>query len=98
MLTIIERVTTMKRYGMSEYFHIEKWYSIKKSDWMKFIDLLYQFGRKDPKKEAQNITDKYEQDCWTAYYMAKERGKNQNGLFELPWDWRVFVLNEIKKM
>lgn len=76
----------------------EKWYSISKKDWAKFIKLLYTFGRKNPKEEAQNITDKREQQLWTAYYMAKEHGRNEYGLFQLPWDWRKFVLDEISSM
>ena len=74
-----------------------KYYSVKNSDWKRFINLLYTFGRTNPKAEAQQITDKREQRLWTAYYIAKERGRNENGLFSLPWGWREFILDEINK-
>lgn len=97
------RITSGARYNYTSktfmYFNApEKYYSVKNEDWKKFINLLYTFGRKDPKAEAQEITNKYEQKCWTAYYIAKERGRNKYGLFELPWGWREFVLSEIEQL
>ena len=86
----------MARYNAEMRWADTRYYAIKRDDWMKFINRLYKFGRKNPLEEAWQITDKHEQDCWRAYYMAKNRGKNANGCFELPWEWRQFILEEIE--
>ena len=93
----LAKMAKTMRYNAEMKLRDTKYYAIKRSDWMKFIERLYKFGRKDPIEEAHLIKDKHEITCWRAYYMAKNHGRNENGLFSLPWEWRQFVLEEIAK-
>lgn len=66
-----------------------KWYSIKREDWMKFINIL-----KGIQKPVEELSET-ERNLWDCYYIAKNHGKNDKGLLELPWKRRETVMNAI---
>ena len=67
------------RYSVSAH---TKWYSIKKEDWRKFVDdVLWNIPRYD---EYTKLNDE-QKALWEAYFICKEHGKNDKGLFQLPY-------------
>lgn len=62
-----------------------RWYSIKRETWMRFIEHL-----KTIRKPAEELTEE-ERNLWDCYYIAKEHGRNEKGLLELPWKRRQTV-------
>jgi uncharacterized protein (UPF0335 family) len=56
-----------------------KWYAISKENWKKLINYLHTLER-----DVARMTEE-EKDIWDCYYVAKGHGKNEKGLFELPY-------------
>lgn len=56
-----------------------KWYSFSREDWKKFIDLLYTIQKPQVEMTAEEV------ELWNCYYIAKDHGRNEKGLFELPY-------------
>jgi hypothetical protein len=56
-----------------------KYYAIKREVWRRFLDHL-----KTIQKPVHELTQE-ERNLWDDYYLAKEYGRNEKGLFSLPW-------------
>ncbi len=65
-----------------------KWYAVKRETWLRFIEHL-----KTIQKPVEELTEE-ERNLWDCYYIAKEHGKNAQGLLELPWN-RWLRVNEL---
>lgn len=67
----------------------EKWYAVSRENWRKFINLLIEIDEPE-----DNLSDK-EIELWECYYTAKDHGKNEQGLLELPYDQWMTVMEAV---
>ena len=75
------------------YWHSDRYYSISRENWQAFLQVLRNIGHQD---DPLALTAA-ERDLWDCYFIAKERGRNEKGLFSLPYKRWQRVMEVIGK-
>ena len=71
---------------------INKFYPISRENWRAFLQVLRGIGHHD---EPWELTAK-QRELWDCYFLAKEHGRNEKGLFSLPWERWQRVMDAVK--